>query len=310
MTNYLSYSGWKKYDSCNFSYWNSYIADTVVTGLDDRLGSLYGSIVGQLFEQFYAEQIWRKSDAQAILLSRVESQVEAVIKKETSPNRGKPGGVLLWKGNGEGRSPFGMYANKEELIADIRDTIPRGFRIIRYHRLLGPRAEAETKLDFKDVNGNTWGGRSDFIIQRAKPKNDLVIVDGKGSKHRDKYVDPQQLQWYAMLYQLKFDTLPDKLAFLFWRYEPTESMDWVDTSETDVKDLFIRVKDTFEEIQERTPRVLPMAPYAKVREIFPPKPNESNCRFCPYATEEICPRGHKIQSDIKAKQEAKAKKNR
>ena len=307
---YISYSGYKKYETCNFAYWNSYIAKTPLAGPDDRLGSIYGSVVGQLFEQFYMEQLWRKDNAQAILISRIEGQVDAAIKKETSPSKFGGGGVLMWKGDGEGQNPFGMYETKEELVADIRDTIPRGFRIIRHHRLLGPRAEAETKLDFKAPNGDIWGGRSDFIIQRAKPHEDLIIVDGKGSKHRDKYVDPTQLQWYSMLYKLNFGSMPDRLAFLFWRYEPTESIDWVSTSEGEVQSLFVQVRDTIEEIKDRQVRALPMAPFAKARDVFTTKANKDNCRFCPYATEEICPKGAKVQQEIKAQQASRAKGKR
>jgi len=300
---YLSYSGFKKYDSCTFDYWNGYIAKTTVEGPDDRLGSIYGSVVGQLFEQFYVEQLWRQPEVQKIMLSRVESQINECIAKETSK-----GGVLLWKGDGPNQNQYGMYLNKEELIADVRDAIPRGLRIIRYHRLLGPRAEAETKLDFKAPNGDIWGGRSDFIIQRTAPNNDLLIVDGKGSKHRDKYVDPRQLQWYAMLYQLQTGQLPDKLAFLFWRYEPVESIDWVSTSEGEIKSLFTQVKDTIEEIKAKERVVLPTAPFSKARETFTPNPKPENCRFCPYAVEAICPKGFKVQQDIQAQQKKRKHK--
>jgi hypothetical protein len=301
---YLSYSGFKQYISCGFSYWCGYIGKIQSPALDNRVGSLYGSIVGTLFEELYKDRLWLNPQPQAALMDRVEPVTENILRQETSPRKGRPGGVVLWKGEGSGQDPKAMYESKEELLADVRDTVPRGLRIIRHHRLLGPRAEAETKLDVVMKNEDVWAGRSDFIIQRAKPHDDLVIVDGKGSRHRDRYVDPQQLQWYAMLYWLKFDAVPDKLAFLFWRFEPDQALDWIDTSEADLVEMAKLVKETFEDIKSLEKRLLPNAPPKQALEIFKPKPNEANCRFCEFGTKDICPKGLAVKDNIAAKQAA------
>ena len=34
------------------------------------------------------------------------------------------------------------------------------------------------------------------------------------------------------------------------------------------------------------------------RKLFPAKPSRNACRFCPYATEEHCPRGAKVVQEI------------
>jgi hypothetical protein len=300
---YLSYSGYKKLE-CMFAYWNEYINKTPKTGPDDRLGSIYGSVVGKLFEYFYTDKVWKKSEPQAYLMSRVEETVDKTIRRETTDWRDRKGGVLLWKGDGEGQNPKGMYANREELIRDVRDAVARGFRIIRHHRLLGPRTDAEYKLDYT-YEGDTYGGRADFIIQRTKPFNDLLIVDGKGSQHRGRYVDPQQLKWYAMLYWLHSAVqgkpqLPDKLAFLYWRSPPDECMDWISISESDVMELFEVVKAAVDEIKRLEKMLLPNAPIEGARGVFKPKANEKNCRFCPYAS--VCPPGAKVQETLKEKQ--------
>ncbi len=300
---YLSYSGYKKLD-CHFAYYNDYIAHTPKDGVDDRLGSIYGSVVGKLFEDFYAQKLWKKSEPQAYLMGLVEKTVDKTIQRETTAWRDRPAGTLLWKGTGEGQNPKGMYANREELIADVRDAVARGFQIIRHHRLLGPRTDAEYKLDY-EFEGDIYAGRADFVIQRTKPHLDLLIVDGKGSQHRGRYVDPKQLQWYAMLFWLHSlkegkPLLPDKLAFLYWRSKPEECMDWLDISEGDVMELFENVKDTVQEIKRLEKMVLPNAPIDGVRGVFKPKANEKNCRFCPYAS--ICPPGAKVQAALKEKQ--------
>jgi len=299
---YLSYSGFKQLYTCGFAYWCGYIANMKALIVDDRLGSLYGSIVGTLFEEFYRNKLWREPQTQKALMERVEPLTDEVIQRETSTKKGRPGGVLLWKGEGPGQNPKGMYASREELVADIRDAVPRGLRIIRHFRLLGRRAEAETKLDRQMDNGDTWAGRSDFIIERAPPHNDLIIVDGKGSKHRDRYVDPQQLQWYALLYWMKFHKIPDKLAFLFWRYEPHEAMDWIETSEEELKELAELIRDTMEGAKSGQKRLLPNAPPEAARDVFKPKANEQNCRFCEFGTKEVCPKGFAVKQTIEEKQ--------
>ncbi len=300
---YLSYSGFKKYE-CPFAYYNDYVAHTPKGEVDDRLGSVFGTVVGKLFEDFYAQKIWKQPQPQGYLMERVEKTVDKTIQRETTPWKERPAGVLLWKGEGSGQNPKGMYADRQELIADVRDAVARGFQIIRHHRLLGPRTDAEYKLDF-EFEGDMYAGRADFVIQRTKPHGDLLIVDGKGSRHRGRYVDPKQLQWYGMLFWLHSlkagkPLLPDKLAFLYWREDPAECMDWLEISEGDVQDLFETVKDTVQEIKQREKMILPNAPVEDARGVFKPKANEKNCRFCPYAS--ICPPGAKVQASIKEKQ--------
>lgn len=301
---YISYSGHKKWDSCGYTYWHEYINNTPISTPDDRLGSIYGSSVGTLFEDFYALKLWAQKEPQAVLLARVDETVKKVVQSQTTPSKGRQGGVLMWKGEGPGQNPIGMYANMEELIADVRDTVPRGIRIIRRHRLLGPRADAEYKLDFH-LEGNVIGGRADFIIQRIQPDSDLVIIDGKGTKHKNR-VDPQQLHWYAMLNWLHTGKLPDKLAFLFWKFPTDEAMDWITISEDEAQELLEKVRDSFKEIT----RLEKMAPKGTAPKqaigVFTPKPSEKNCRFCNYAPH--CPKGAEIQERIKARSEAAREK--
>lgn len=305
---YLSYSGYKKLVSCAFAYWNEYIGKTKKGAVDDRLGSVYGTVVGRLFEDFYKLKAWKQEYPIQFIMDRVVPTIADVIKKETSPWKDKPAGVLLWKGEGPGQNPRGMYENRGQLEADVRDAVSRGFKIIKHHRLLGPRTDAEFKLDFVTTDGHILAGRADFIIHRISPQDDEVIVDGKGSQHRDKYVDPQQLQWYAMLYWLNSakagdPKVPDKLAFLFWRSNPEESMDWIDTSEEEAKQLYEEAVDKIRWVEESQKKVPSGSTPEGARGVFKPKATEQNCRFCPYAS--VCPPGAKVQEKIRERQERK-----
>jgi len=293
---YLSYSGFKKYDQCPYAYWHSYIGKTPPARPDDRLGSIFGSAIGVLFEEFYVQRWWKKrSDCQPFMIGQVERIVDDILKRETSPGKwGSPGGVLLWRGFGEGKNPKALYGDRDELVADVKEAVVRGLRIVKHYRLLGPRAEAEKVLDC-EVEGNKIGGRADFIIRRTAPHGDLVLVDGKGSRHRDRYVDPKQLHWYAMLYRLHFNELPDRLAFLYWKFEPPNSIDWVEFSESDLDLLLEEVMSAFRHIAEARNQLPKKADSLTMqgiaRGLFRPKPNADNCRFCSYASKMTCPNG-------------------
>jgi hypothetical protein len=292
---YLSYSGFKKYDQCPYAYWHSYIGKTPPARPDDRLGSIFGSAIGVLFEEFYTQRWWKKrSNCQPFMLGQVERVVDDLLKKETSPGKwGSPGGVLLWKGYGDGRNPKALYSNRDELVTDVKEAVVRGLRIVKHYRLLGPRTEAEKILDL-EVEGNKIGGRADFIIRRTAPHGDLLLLDGKGSRHRGRYVDPKQLHWYAMLYRRHFNEIPDKLAFLYWKFDPPDSIDWVEFSEADLDMLLDEVLTAFKHIgqaRSQLPKADPLTVQGVARGLFRPKPNPDNCRFCAYASKMTCPNG-------------------
>lgn len=290
---YLSYSGFSKHEGCSFAYWHEYVNGTQLQELEDRLGSIFGSATGALFDTFYREKIWRAERPQEVLMSKVDSVVEKTLSEATSPRKHKLGGVLKWRGSGSDQNPKGMYADRQELTADVRDAVARGLRIIRHHRLLGPRADSELKLD-SVVKGHKLGGRLDFLIHRTRPHNDLVLLDGKGSKYREKYVDPRQLLWYAMLLRIKEKVFPDKVGFVFWRCNPEESLDWVEFDPHTLWDFLSEVLDTISDIERRADRAPKGTHLEVVREVFKPNPDKANCRLCPYAVDSLCPEGAKF----------------
>lgn len=310
---YLSYSGWKKFNECGFAYWLSYIGKVSLPLPDDRLGSIFGSVVGKLFEDFYKDEVFRQPQPMGFLMSRIPETIKAVIKEEVSPSASwKTAGVLKWKGDGPGQNPKAMYANEEELAADVRDAVARGFRIIRHYRLLGKGAQAEVQLD-SFIKGNKLAGRADFIMRRVLPYGDELILDGKGSQWRDKYVDKRQLQWYAMLFREKLKRLPDRLGFVFWRYDPPDSVDWVDVKEDEIDALKEEVLADIHQIEQLTVG-LTASPEAARKVFLPvasnPKPGMTKndikftCRFCPFAVEAICPDGAKIVAAADKRKEA------
>ena len=234
---YLSYSGHKTYKDCPRQYWHRYIAKTKLDAPDNRVNALYGSTVGTIFETFYNDRIWMQKGVQGLLEAMVDPTLDGIIQRESET------GTFDWS------DKRANYKSRDALRREVMKAIPRGIEIIRHHRLLGQPADAEVKLD-SVIEGHMIGGRADFIIRRVKPHGDLVILDGKGSRHREKYVDSQQLWWYAMLHRHKFGHAPDRLGFLFWRQEPESSLDWVDFDAKSLDDLLSGVLESVQQIEQ------------------------------------------------------------
>ena len=277
---YLSYSGHKSYKDCARQYWHRYVGKTKLETLDNKVNSLYGSTVGTLFEYFYNDRIWLRSGVQEILEGMVDRTLDDIITREQRQ------GVIDWT------DPRANYKSRDSLRREIMKAIPRGIGIIRHHRLLGQPADAEVKLD-SVIKGHMIGGRADFILRRVKPHGDLVILDGKGSRHREKYVDPHQLWWYAMLHREKFKTLPDRLGFVFWRQEPAESLDWVDFSHKSLDDLLSGVLEAVQHIEQGAASLNGGKDPALLAQTFPVRPGDK-CRLCTYRP--VCPEGESFIS--------------
>lgn len=273
---YLSYSGHKKLEVCAKSYWFGYIEKPQLEKPENRVNSIYGSVVGLLFEGFYAARLWTKPDVTGQIMAMAEETLDKTIERESR------GGVIDFTDKASN------YRSRDALLKDIREAIPRGVAIIRHHRLLGVDAAAEVKLD-SDIAGHRIGGRADFIMTRIKPHGDRIILDGKGSRHRDKYVDPWQLKWYAMLWRERHSTLPDALGFVFWRYEPNLAVDWVPYTPADLDELKETVITSANRI-EVGKSAIEAAPKERrldvVREHFPAKPSRE-CSLCSYRP--LCP---------------------
>jgi hypothetical protein len=263
---YLSYSGFKRYKQCPRAYWHQYVNKTVVLKPDNRVNMLYGAAVGRLFEVFYNERLWTETGAEEDLLLRIPSVLEQVMSEESR------NGVFNWKDPSLSRECRSLDLVRRA----VEETVPRGLISIRRHRLLGVDSRAEVKLD-SSFGPHQIGGRADFLIRRLPPDEDVVLLDGKGSKWRESYVDPMQLQWYALLYQARTGKLPDRLGFLYWREEPDKSLDWVPVS---VDGLLKTILETVSEIERGKfhPRVSPEC---------------SRCSYLP-----SCPEGTSIPSPI------------
>jgi hypothetical protein len=248
--------------------------------------------------------------------------VEQALREAQEAHKGRPGGVILWRGEGVGQNPKGLYFDKEELTRDVIASIGRGLRTIKENLFVSRQAVAEHKLDSK-VDRHYLAGRADFTMIRPKHK-DTIIIDGKGTTHtlvgkdtgirKGKYLHDDQLVWYSLLYREHYGRLPDQAAFLFWKYEPPTNVTWVEINETVVDTLKHKVLSLADSLLEKRTALYglsltevhlakglpaPRVSLTLAQEYFTPKANQKNCQFCPFATEDLCPAGHEVMLPIR-----------
>lgn len=222
-TRYLSYSGRSVYKTCPLQYKFRYIAkEQVVT---DPRSSMFGSTIGKVIEWFYERRLWEKPDPILASLACVDEAIDLISSKEKFDKSLDPAFINI-------------------LRSDLLTYIPTSIETIRSNGFLTPNSRAEEDLTVTygdDRYGKTLklGGRADFI--HSKDRLDVWILDGKGSRHRDKYADPDQLIWYAVLHYIKYHVAPTRLGFVFWKF-PNDSVKWIDYDETKMRHL---LDDTF-----------------------------------------------------------------
>lgn len=215
---YLSYSGRKSYMTCPKQYEFRYVKKEKVAR--DARSSMFGSAIGKVFEWFYERKLWSHPDPTVACLNLVQDAMDAVFQNEEFDPLTDPGFVTL-------------------LRSDLYQFIPRGIESIRSNGFLTVNSRAEEDLtvlyrsDKHDITMKL-GGRADFI--HGKDKLDIWIVDGKGSQHREKYVDSDQLIWYAVQFYLRYHVAPTRLGFLFWKF-PADPVKWIDYGSEDMRNL-------------------------------------------------------------------------
>jgi hypothetical protein len=204
---YLSYSGRKWYVICPKMYEFRYILGDI--SRSDPKSSLFGTAIGKVFEWFYERHLWLEPDPLAAALALTDESIEFAITDK------------CWDRTSD-------LSYESVLRSELHEFIPAGFEAIRSHRLLTTDSRAEVNLkillrspefDFPII----LGGRADFIHRDG---NETWIIDGKGSRHREKFVDSEQLIWYATQYFIRYHKVPSRLGFLYYRF-PRDPIQWI-----------------------------------------------------------------------------------
>lgn len=239
-----------------------------------RHHAVMGIVIQSVVERLYNEELWRDPRG---LADRLVEMVDKEWVYTTSQSRN-------WV-------DYRVAGSKAELLETCRKGVLGYLRTMKKHRLLGEYSRAEVELLGFIDKYNVVGGRADTIIRRKD--TGVTILDGKNSKSKGKYTDPDQLRWYAMLFYLAYRQMPDRLGFVYYRYpygdpvvdsdgnpvvgedgtpQVEEGVDWVPFTKDDLRGLAHRAVEARKGMNKRK---------------FDANPVPSYCKWCDYET--VCP---------------------
>jgi hypothetical protein len=260
---YLSYSGRKTYLVCPKQYELRYILRIQV--VRDARNTFLGSVIGKVFEWFYAREFWKQPDPLQACLGSIEAAIQDTFRQE------------------KGFDPSTDPTLETKLLNEARALVPGGLEVIRANGFLTPFSRAEADLTVTSQRDGydftlKLGGRCDFI--HGQSRTDVWILDGKASQWREKYVDPQQLIWYGVQHYVKYHVMPTRLGFIFWSH-PTNAVQWVEFTPADMRKS---VEQTFETVKKIRLRQFDATP-------------SSECYRCDY--KDRCPDGKRWMANRK-----------
>lgn len=243
---YLSYSGRKCYQECPKKYEYKYILKD--PSKSDPRDSIFGSTIGKIFEWFYDRDLWKLPNVENHLISLIDPAIKHVCQESKFDISSHP-------------------SFKDQLKTNLKTYIPHGLNTIKANKLVGKRNYVEQDLTVVYSYGSGLQvklvGRSDFTVHTIDDQ--VYIIDGKASKYRDKYVDSQQLIWYATLHYLKFGVAPSQIGFLFYMF-PDSPISWIQYKSDDMRSCIQETGNILVSIKKSD---------------FPARPTK-NCNMCLY----------------------------
>ncbi|MDB4278189.1 PD-(D/E)XK nuclease family protein [Deltaproteobacteria bacterium] len=232
---------------------------------DSRHHAIMGIVIQGVIERIYNDELWREPQGLANRLSDM-------VKREFKYQIGKPRNYIDWR----------LAPSRNEMLKVCLDGTLGFLRTMKHNRFLGEYARSEVDVVGYINKYNPVGGRLDFIIRRESDVlNGISILDGKNSKTKGRYTNPDQLRFYAMCFYLAYGQLPDRLGFVYFRYpygmaveggaegEVEEGVDWVEFTREDLQGLAQRSV---------------AARKGMNKEKFDPTPTPKGCRWCNYET--------------------------
>lgn len=220
-----------------------------------------GTVIAAVIERLYNDELWREPKTLVSRLQEITQKEFAFLQSRF---------YIDWS-----KAP-----PKEALLKDCLDAVTNYLRTMKFNKLIGPYAKSEVELVSYVDKYTPVGGRADLIVRRDD--TGLMILDGKNSKTKGKYTNPDQLRWYALCFYLCYGEYPKSLGFIYFRYphgfvpegstEAESGVDWVPYTKEDLTGIAERAIEVKK---------------GMFKESFPAKPSPANCRFCDYET--VCP---------------------
>lgn len=241
----LSYHSLKDFSECPKRYHLKNVLRHKPLEPENKVNAFFGTIAANVFENWVKSGVYKLEDQWIPwLVEEVDRQAEDIVSKE----------FIIW--------------NREDEYNEVRqlavDTIPRCFNTLKEQGFLDGQvfAEVKAKIPYGD---NFLSGRIDFLFQR---EGRITIIDGKTSKHRDKYLDADQLYMYVLFAREKVgNNYPIDIGYQYVRFG---DIDIYDVDEAILKKLQDKISYAFTAIEAGS---------------FAATPSKESCKYCMFRNE-------------------------
>jgi hypothetical protein len=199
----LSYSEYDIYKKCPKRYYSE-VNNVEPPEQQSRYFALYGLLMESFFK-LHANDFSKKG------VVHTDDQLQVVLRKLWT--------IILDENYVVWTDPW-VRESSEHIFMTALEDIKKN---ITFDFWVYARSEVSFEILLKKTQ-DVLSCRLDFIINR--PNGTIEILDGKGTNKMDKNVDVEQLYFYALVYLLHYKKLPDKIGFLFYRYQIIKYIDF------------------------------------------------------------------------------------
>lgn len=228
--------------------------------------ALMGTVIQKAVEKLYNQEVWRDP-------KKVSSTLLPFVEREWNRQIKKPKNHIDY-------DKAGM--SNREMIELCKDGVKGYLQTMRRHKLLGPYARAEVRLEGPLNKWVEVGGIAEVIIRRKD--TGITITDGKNSLRKDN-ADPDQLRWYALCFWREYGVIPDRLGFVWYRFPAGMERFEVETGETYIEEGVTWVPFDKEDLIGLAHRAADARNKMRKRQ-FEAIPVPNVCKYCDF--EEVC----------------------
>jgi hypothetical protein len=221
----LSYSEYKDYKACPKCYHNR-VNNVEPPAQMSKYFALYGLLIELFFKHYTNNFIKRNlilSDDQTRIILR---KLWDKVLKET---------YVIWD------DPW-VKESSEHIFLSVHEDIKRNLDKFSFWK--NAQAEVSYEIILKKTQ-DILSCRMDFVVNNHD--GTVEILDGKGTYKMDKSVDIEQLYFYALIYLLHHKKLPNRIGFLYYKFQTITYIDFDQAILMDFRDKLAMVKKALKE---------------------------------------------------------------
>jgi hypothetical protein len=172
---YLSFTGFSKYETCPHAYWHEYINKTPKPAASNRANSVFGSVMGRIFELFYKQRAWEKPNCADYLKSLILPEYASYVNQEK-----ERGGVVNWD------DPR-IKDTEESMLKDARLAVDKSLKTIEKHGLYD-KGELDVRMSIEgyEVSKRMLYDQNAIVRTVQRPDDRMNEYDAKIKQLREK----------------------------------------------------------------------------------------------------------------------------